>query len=81
MEKDLSEDIDTPKRGEQSGTGFIISSPGADEYKKAERIRTTMHSSEYFGYLKDHETRLYKYQIRKEKHEKDNDVARCKDTV
>jgi hypothetical protein len=28
-----------------------------------------MHPSEYFGYLKDHETRLCKHQIRKEKHE------------
>lgn len=55
---------DMPRSG-----GFTIISPDAEGYKKAERMRTTMHSSEYFGYLKDHEMALYKYQLRKEKYE------------
>ena len=40
LEKELSKDTSTPKRGEHSSTGFIISSLGVDGYKKAERIRT-----------------------------------------
>ena len=69
LEKELTKETATPTGDVPMGDGFIISSPGAEGYKKAERMRTTTHSSEYFGYLKDHETRLYKYQLRKEKHE------------
>lgn len=69
LEKELTEENATPMRDMPRSGGFTISSPDAEGYKKAERMRTTMHSSEYFGYLKDHETMLYRYQLRKEKYE------------